>query len=258
MSKKRMVTIGDLHCGHRVGLTPTAWHRSRPGNKYDSIQKEIWDWYKAEIDRLKPIDILVVNGDAIDGKGKRSGSSELITADMNEQVEMAANCIWTVEAEQIVMTYGTPYHTGIDTDHEKQLADMVKATKIGGQEWIDVNGTIFDFKHKIGGTTVPYGKGTPIAKDRLWNLLWTEFEEQPKAQIFIRSHVHYFFYAGEAHWLGMTLPSLQGQGSKFGSRQCVGHVDCGIVWFDIEDDGSFTWDYSLCRASTQKAKPLKL
>ena len=53
------------------------------------------------------------------------------------------------------MTYGTPYHFGIGEDWEYIVAEKVGAFKIGSQEWPEVNGVIFDFKHKVENTTVP-------------------------------------------------------------------------------------------------------
>lgn len=258
MSKKRVVAISDLHAGHRVGLTPPQWQSSGKDDKWRKVRKELWDFYQYQITALKPIDILFVAGDAIDGKATRSGGGELITADMNEQCEMAAQSIWLAEAENIVMVYGTPYHVGTDDDYEYLLSKIVKADKIGSHEWVDINGIVFDLKHHIGSSTIPHGRGTPLSKDRLWNLLWTEFNEQPKADILIRAHVHYHAFTGGSNWLAMTLPALQGQGSKYGGRRCSGHIDFGIVYFDVYDNGKYSWEAKICRASTQKASALKL
>ena len=115
---KRMVVISDLHCGHVVGLTPPRWHFQIDGKLYAN-QKELWGFYAQSIDSLKPIDILVVNGDAIDGKGCRSGGTEQNTTDRLEQCEMAIECIEYTEAKTVRMTYGTPYHAGQDEDFEK-------------------------------------------------------------------------------------------------------------------------------------------
>ena len=40
-----------------------------------------------------PVDILVVNGDAIDGHGKKSNGSELLTTDLLQQVDIAVECL---------------------------------------------------------------------------------------------------------------------------------------------------------------------
>lgn len=90
---KRFLIGADLHCSHRVGLTPPRFQSQIKGKKYYKIQNECYDWYAKELETLKPIDIYCLNGDLIDGDGGRSGGTELITTDIREQREMAGACI---------------------------------------------------------------------------------------------------------------------------------------------------------------------
>ena len=136
MKSKKVVIISDLHAGHRVGIAPPSWKGS--GDKFEATRKESYKRYTKMIDKQKPIYILIVNGDSIDGKGKRSEGVELITSDMLQQVDIAYEVIKHAEAKNIVMTYGTPYHTGQGEDFEKILADKLSAN-IGNHEWIEVN-----------------------------------------------------------------------------------------------------------------------
>ena len=243
----RVVTISDFHCGSKVGLTP-------PGYQNDSLQGELWDAYLMMLEPLRPIDILVANGDLIDGKGYRWGGTDLITADRAEQAEMATICIEVTEAKEAYLTYGTPYHTGRSEDWEGEVAKYL-GVPIEDQLWLDVNGVVFDVKHFIGASSVPYGRHTTIARDRLWNLLWAEMGQQPKADILLRSHVHYHNYCGGVSWVAMTTPALQGLGSKFGARYPAGTVDFGLVYFDIDDDGGFTWQSDTILIENQMSTP---
>ncbi len=91
MPDKRLVIISDLHCGHRAGLTPPDWqsdfrkNSKTQRNKFAELQRELWQFYADTINDLRPVDVLVVNGDAIDGKGSLSGgqNSESKTASSN-------------------------------------------------------------------------------------------------------------------------------------------------------------------------------
>ncbi len=259
MSKRksrRVVVVSDFHCGHRAGLTPPQWQSQSDG--LQAARSAYWDYYATQISRLRPIDVLIVNGDAIDGRGERSGATELITADRHEQARMAAEAILYARAAHIVMTYGTPYHTGAEEDLEDYIAEMVRADKIGGHEWIEVGGVVFDVKHKVGSSSTPHGRKTAIEREKLWNLIWAERERQPKGDIIIRSHVHYFGFSGDQDYLAMTTPALQGHGSKFGSRQCSGTVDFGFIYFDIDDKGGYTWAPVIASLPAQKTKALAL
>jgi len=255
---KRVVVIADLHCGHRVGLTPPKYQSAVCGEKYYKVQVERWNQYAEIINKLKPIDVLLVNGDCIDGRGERSGGVELIAVSRMKQVDMAIDCINECGAGKIIMTRGTPYHTGYTEDFEDLIFKGVGALKIGEHEWPEVNGLIFDMKHKIGNTSVPHTKGTSINRDRLWNIIWAEKDMQPKAQVMIRSHVHWFAYTGDMDCLCIYTPALQGMGSKFGARECSGTVQWGLVVFDIQKDGSYAWYPKIASGLSEKASTTRL
>lgn len=242
---KRLVIISDLHSGHQSGLTHPDFDAcpSSQGHRRElyKLRRRCWDFYKGKIDALKPIDVLLVNGDVIDGKGGRSGGTELITSDRTEQIDMASEAIKCAEAGTIVMSFGTPYHTGDLEDWEQQVAKNVDARKIGGHDWIDINGLIFDYRHYIGSSSVPYGRHTQIAKERVWNLLWAEHDEYPKSDVIVRSHVHYFRVAIEFGWMGVVTPALQFYGTKYGTRKISGTVDFGLLSFDVNSKDDFSW-----------------
>jgi len=261
LQRKRIVVLSDLHSGHRAGLTPpkywVEWDRWTP------LQKECWYFYMAKLDLLRPIDCLVVNGDMVDGTGTKSGGTELLSSDMDVQSDMAAFAIHQARAPVVKGTFGTGYHTGILMDHEKAVMDKVKLlaleagreveTSLESHMWMDVSGVVFDVKHHIGSSSIPYGKFTAAAKDRFQNLLWAEHEEQPKADVLIRSHVHYSTMCGEpGEWMAITTPALQAAGTKFGARRCSGPVHFGLTQIDVFEDGEVYMKMHKTRPIAQK------
>ena len=157
------------------------------------------------------------------------------------------------------MCHNTPYHTSTDGDDwENIIKDSAQIDKIGAHEWINVNGLIFDIKHHIGSSSVPYGRHTAISKEALWNELWALTNMQPRADVIIRSHVHYFTHCGTSGKLCMTLPALQGLGSKFGAKLCSGLVDWGVVLFEITSKTDYNWYPIIRRIKAQKAGTMKL
>ncbi len=271
-SFKRIVLIGDFHCGHRAGLTPPEYRyraasRDHIWQKFTSVEKECWDRYIQIIKRLRPIDCLVVNGDGIDGRGERSGGVELITSDRSEQCEMAEVCIEKWDAPKIVIARGTPYHTGEKESWEDIVAKSLRKkgyeVKIGDHEWVDVNGHIFDCKHHIGGSGVPHGRLTAIGRDEVWNALWHEAGLQPRADHVIRSHVHYHVWGGRM--VGgkpvefVTLPALQAMGTRFGARKCSGTVDWGVIAFDVDKEGDVICEHKhVVTLESTKAKAYRV
>jgi hypothetical protein len=252
-----------MHCGHRAGLTPPGYQY--PENNQDlelevfgRNQRVQWDWYARTIDALQPVNFLIVNGDATDGKGPRTGGTEQINLDRTKQNKMAAEAIRHVRAEKIVMTYGTPYHVGHEEDQEQIIAGMVDAYKIGGHEWPEIEGVVFDVKHKIGSSTIPHGRATPLLRAALWNALWAEIDGQPRARVLIRSHTHYSIVIDTPEILGIITPGLQGWGSKFGVRECEGIIHIGLIHFDIYGPEEFTWHRHLLKPGRAQDMILKL
>jgi len=257
--QKNVVIISDMHCGHMVGLTHSNWQLpqdvpNKTRNKFAKLQKMTYDWFKSEIKSIGKIDTLIINGDCVEGKGARSKGTELITADMHQQAEMAIDIIKMINGKKIFMTYGTPYHTGDGEDVEDIISKDVGAD-ISGHQFININGVIFDVKHKVGGSSVPHGRFTAVQREAIWNELWASRKNgQPNADILIRSHVHYFTHSGNADKLCITTPALQGYGSKYGVRQCSGIVDVGFITFKIQDNGEYSWRPHILENALLKAE----
>jgi hypothetical protein len=236
---KRLLLISDLHCGHQFGMTPPQWqYNARDGYqaKVGLFQREFWNWFSAEIEEVKkenPIDILILNGDAIDGKGERSGGTELVTTDRNEQVKIAKYCIDFCEAKQIKIISGTPYHTGKEEDFEATLAALLGG-KYHNHLHINIAGVKFDIRHKVASSIIPHGRYTAPRREALWGALWAERGLMDKADFYIRSHVHYYTASMDASNCVLTTPCLQGW-TKYGSRECSGVVDLGFIVFDCEN-----------------------
>lgn len=268
---KRIIVVSDTHCGHVAGLTPPQFQLSEyegsstKRNKWAILQKELWQNFINLLEKHKPFDVCFALGDMIDGKGTRSGATELITSDRDEQADMACEIFQQIRQRsnkgfKIIGVYGTDYHVSAEggEDWENIVAERAEFVKIGSHEWVDVNGCIFDLKHHIGGSSIPHGRFTAPARERLWNLLWSERDYQPKASVILRGHVHYAAHCGEPGWLAMSVPALQGMGTKYGARRMSGVVHWGLTIFDVDKNGNFDWNCEVVSIDSQKAKLLKI
>jgi len=261
---KRVVIISDLHCGHMGGLTPPGQMFStddsdRVRKKFSKFQRTLWDFYSRNLAELQPVDIAIVVGDAIDGQGEKSGGTEQITTDRYEQVKMAAECIDQAKAKTVVMVHGTPYHTGDEEDWEAVLAGQLKAgdVKVGGHEWYDVNGLVFDVRHQVSRSVIPYGRATPLMRDVVWSMLWSELAGYPNSDVIVRAHVHYYVYVEFMGKVAVICPALQGF-TKCGTRRATGTIDIGFLHFDIEDRNTWAFGKHLLNLKQVASHALKL
>lgn len=251
LAHKDILCISDAHCGHRYGIIPpeciTSLVHVPSSPKWDEWHEKSWCFVKDTLDTITPakgFDALFILGDMIDGNARKNSGVELLTSNRDEQVGIAATFLSHIKRKKTIMVRGTPYHVGTEENWEDILAREIEADKIGDHEWPEVNGVIFDLKHKIGTSTVPYGRHTSPARSALWNLLWSERQLQPKARIFLRGHAHYYDFSGDRMRLAMILPALQGW-TGYGAKECEGTVDFGMITFRVFEDGSFTWQEHL-------------
>lgn len=251
---KRWLQLADLHCGHKVGLTPPEFQDGE-NDKWGMVQRTCWKFYEEMVEKYKPYDVVHVNGDWIHGDNGKQGGTQLITTDRLEQGEIGAKAVIKTDCDKIRSTYGTPYHTGVQEDFEKVINVYLLAAgidaKISGHGFYTFNGKNFNVKHKASSSTVHHGRLTPIAKQIDDNRWWWMKGVQPKADVLIRSHTHYYEQAGHDGCIGFSTPSLQGLGDKYGVRQCSGVVDFGLIVIDVYDDGRIIWKEEIMEGRCQ-------
>lgn len=259
MSKKpfKILFVGDLHCGHIAGLTPPAYQMSHERNpRISALQKEMWSEYRRILRDVGEVDLCVSNGDAVDGTGKKSNSVECITVDMEEQVCIAKRALEAVKTKNYLFTYGTAYHVSEGTDWERQIAQWFDAD-IKNHAFIEKNGLVISVKHHIGSSSVPYGRHTQTSKENTWNMFWSEVGQAPRANVFIRSHCHFYQHCGNAQYTGFTLPALQSAHTVFGARRCSGIVDFGALEMIIYPNGVFDWKPHIVRLNNIQQETIK-
>lgn len=256
---KKVLAIGDLHCGSTVGITHPNWIVNAGRNKeLHKLQVEMWDNYLEIIQNFGEVDALIVNGDVIDGKGTRAGGTEQITVDMLEQTDMAIAALVEINAKKMYFTYGTPYHTTTASgeDFDKLVADAFESPIVDELN-LDVDGLIFNVKHKVGNSSSPYNRAMQVGKHRLWDALYSLREGDVASDIYLRSHVHYFAFCGESNWMAFCLPALQASATKFGARQCAGLTDWGMCMFYVDDGSLAGWECHTVELASSKKKITK-
>lgn len=238
-----IVAEADYHSGHRAGLTPPAY-RSHD-REWKKAESEPWRIREGIIKEVGTPDLLIINGDLIDGRGQATGGTELLTSSLTEQAEIAAACAMRWKAPRVMIARGTPYHTGWGgEDWEDLTAQVIKneleamypgraRVEIDDQLFVTVEGITLDVKHHTGTTQTPYTGGTSVLRDKTWNeQWWLDGGGQPLADIILRAHAHfhegYWGIRGGKPWYAIRQPALQLASTKFG-KKCTRRVDWGLL-----------------------------
>jgi len=229
---KTLAIISDIHCGSVYGLTPPGWQVEK--SPYYKMQCEAWKHYDRMVRKWTKPDILLVNGDCIEGRQERQGGAELMTNDRNVQAEIAEYCIAIWKPKNLIMTFGSDYHTaGQAEDFEHNIARNLGG-KIGGNMFFSCEGLTFNARHKVGTSTIFHGRATALLKELMWSLIKEAQDGWPKVDVIIRSHAHYNMWIEQPGKVAFITPSLQLARGRYGSRQLSGNVHWGAMRLTLD------------------------
>lgn len=208
---KTIVVVSDLHCGSVFGLQPPPEMLELSDDRSVNLnagQKYLWECWKDFCDRmgkLKP-DVVIFNGDMIDGEGRKNRGVECSLPMLADQCEAARVCIEYLLKKcgkpPIYFTAGTEYHVGAAAREEEDVARSLGATLYRGlgtgryvKEVLDleVDGVILNFAHH-GGTAGGFYRATMADREGIWSALAGKEGKSPKADHVGRAHAHCFVH----------------------------------------------------------------
>ena len=236
-----MITIlheGDYHCGNLLGLTPPDW---QPAQMKASMGA-LWDWRERELEALGPVDIHVLNGDLTDGPGYKS-SMGLFTTNLDDQADIAIQCAERVRIKQggtRYLTYGTDYHVVASANTERQIAGHFNCP-IMDTLLFKAGGLRFNFRHFVGRSDIERGQPAQIAREITRSLIQQVSEGSEAADIYGRSHVHYWSrvdlggrtaYTSPAYQLPLDIP-----GSTYPRKLRAQYYHVGYTLIQIDENG---------------------
>jgi len=236
---KSMLVLSCLHVGHKGGLcTRGKWQSLESDDPKDiligTVQRQISKWFDNVVCATRP-DIVTLAGDMIDGDQHKSNGEDLWSTSTHDQAEEALRVLrpLTKHNPKFFVVKGTRYH---DKDkREDYLAGQLKAECCEPQVFLDVNGVKFDVKHKLTGGNTPAGR-PGMRNQMLANLQWARRDGQPIADIFVRGHLHTYYFEGDETYTGIVVPGCQWY-SEFGQLNVSRPISLGCVFFPSIEKG---------------------
>ena len=241
--------IADSHCGSCSGLTHPdfQWRVIKGGNKernkFAKMQELMYSWVKDEAKKVGDLDVLVINGDIIEGSGDINRGFELIDNDQLNQVAIAHRTILSLfPCKNIRVIEGTPYHDGKQESYSKEFARQIQTENWARRDRFRVCGLQFDVRHKVGGGSIPHTAYSGIAKEQMMEKYMTDYYEiEQNANIIIRSHQHKWRYIEGMfpNSCSFVTPCLKGLGEGYAEREGSGVVDVGFIIVYVKNE--FEW-----------------
>jgi hypothetical protein len=215
---KKILVVSDLQTGSRYSQWPDHlpikdggfWHSSPK----QQIVKVAWDAFLLKVKEIKP-DILVLNGDMIEGAQEKAKGIPVITTDLGEQVEAAIEILKPLRkmVKECFCIKGTSYHDNDQAGPLERIAKELDCTPFRAHQYtdwvlnLDVDGVILNFAHHISVSTGLY-RATAPDREGIWSALAGR-SKVPDADAVIRSHVHLFCHVEHSHKHIIITPGWQ-------------------------------------------------
>lgn len=215
---KKVLVVSDLQIGSKYSVWPEempikdgGYWRMSPKQR---MLADAWDKFLKLAAQIKP-DILILNGDMIEGAQEKAKGIPVITSDLGEQAEAALIILEPLRktAEECWMIRGTSYH---DSDHAGPLEKIAKDLGCVPfrprqySDWVlnlDIDGVILNFAHHISVSTGLY-RATAPDREGIWSALAGR-SKVPDADAVIRSHVHLFCHVEHSSKHMVITPGWQ-------------------------------------------------
>ncbi|OQA51500.1 MAG: Calcineurin-like phosphoesterase [Bacteroidetes bacterium ADurb.Bin302] len=236
MSKKVLV-LSDIHVGSNVGPFFPEYADPNTGNAYtaNTVQQYLYEQWIKMVDAVGAVDMVIVNGDTIDGCNPAEDGVGEITTSLMTQCEVAAKLLKMIDCNKFIFTAGSRYHI-----QDNINCDQLVCKFIDGQ-WINTNGFInierikLHARHFQPYSSVPYGRCTSQRKEA-----FILSSQGLKVDIYIRSHTHQYYYSGNSNDLTISTPCWKGL-DDFMNRRSHEIPDNGYVVINV-DDADYDWE----------------
>jgi hypothetical protein len=223
---KKVLVVSDLHCGSIYGLLPPGFERTDGQGRMFKPRRMLWNLWTEMCKETRGADIVIVNGDLIDGKQEIQRQTELLMSTVEEQVDAATLCLRQIKAARGARWYfvqGSEYHDQKGCPAVERVAERFGAVKpspddnFGGGvhswETIDLEvepGVVLNVQH---GVSVGQGfyRATPYDREGIYSALAGKDGAAPRADCVIRSHAHFFMHLEHEskHIIGSPCWQLQ-------------------------------------------------
>lgn len=250
----RVVFLSDIHAGSEYSVKSPHAVISEDGTKSEqNKQQEILYNYWHELAKLwKNPDILVVNGDAIDGLNGRNVVGHVWSDNLIDQANDAVRLVKEFGGKKIFVVRGTSYHTStVGVDVEEYFAEKLGAVK-NGQRYTDymylincappkASRRVIHVTHHIGGSKWFAYRGTALSRDMAAAILneshFVDKSTGEKIRGVVRGHNHYFWYTESASRFMLQLPAWQLMTPFTHKVAAVSPPDIGAVQMEFFNDG---------------------
>lgn len=258
----RILVINDIHVGsiHAIcSAKPIAEGKRYTPNK--SQRRLLAGWIQC-LKQFKdnPPDIIVINGEPIDGNNRKGFSKELWSQELVDQVRDFVKLYKMIPLKKdkdgnvltkTYLTRGSSYHVDIEgTPIEEFVGDYIDAEEVNNLKasyhlQMRINDKLLSFAHETG-----YSKNFPARGNRLaqeWTTHAAEARsEKDRWDFSCRAHVHQINERGFGKkWRGISCPCWKYSLGDYFERHGPNGVpaDIGMTMIEVPVKGDISYEF---------------
>ena len=246
---KSVLVVSDMHVGSSTAVCTKEPDIADLNTTYrpNALQKELYSVWQECIDELyqKP-DVLVINGEPCDGGNPKQLGNQSWSTNLQDQLNDAEKLIREIPYKKLLFTRGSGYHVDKQgTNFEEIIAEKMKAERykaFGGSGYTDyyalveLHGKHFNFTHHVGFNKWAAYRTTALAREMAGMVF--DRDKMGRADVIVRSHVHYFVHIEFTHTHGFTTPAWKfPDGHLFRGGTAGTTPDVGMVEVIVEPEG---------------------
>jgi UDP-2,3-diacylglucosamine pyrophosphatase LpxH len=208
---RSVALVSDMHVGSVFGLCPERYVSGVGGEVSKAMnagQKQLLESWKDYVVRMKKfkVDTVFLVGDIFAGVNFAENGLHLITADMNEQLEMACELLKPlVGGTKVCVWSGTPFHDSRDFRIHKVLAEYLNGKFYGAVANVKLDGVdkIVNVAHATTDAIV-YPE-TVLSRDIMFLKEAEALGKLPKINAVIRAHRHSYveIHKHDLHYISL-------------------------------------------------------
>jgi hypothetical protein len=256
---KVMLALGDIHVGNEGSIMTEEVNSEEcnPGRnrRYfaNATQKKlIQKWYDM-CDEVQKPDVLLLNGDLVDGKNYHETGMGCWTTDVTLQAQVLTDLVKMIKPRKIVATSGSPYHSDRNPNMDRIATLGCGGTFQGGFASININDKRIYAQHKVSVSKSSWQyRATPIGRALVLAAL--NEKEMGHYHIVLKSHAHYYCCVSFSDSLGMILPAWKAYDAFGDTNIEFANPALGYVRFDF-DGNDFTFSHSIFHMKSKDIHP---
>jgi predicted phosphodiesterase len=251
---KKVLVIGDTHVGSDVALMPEEiMLRSRNRISANEVQLAILKEYYDMIDDVGTVDILVLNGDLVDGTNYYGEGVGVLTTHMPTQAKVAVELLSEIKARRVVGCPGTAYHSKKNPNLDEQVIEALGGVCMD-EVGLNIGQTRFYANHRTSVRMNQWeARPQSVAKD----ILMAELNAMDfgKFDIICKGHAHYYIGLDNGSSVGFVCPCWKGRDdfAKKSVNPFAFNPSIGWLMFNIGNHGEFSWSRSIKRLTGNNA-----